>query len=135
MNTPLDESKQLEMLVQALQLVAAPYEQQIEVLPGFVHVPDEIVAIFDEVYGFVNALTQKNLLTDSQQTGLNQINTLLDEMNEKKELWSLNALERSLQWKNVRSLARNILLSFHETERLPNLFWIRYIKGEHSDHR
>lgn len=116
---------QMEMLVESLQLLAASYDVQATILPSFVHIPDEIALIFNDVYRQVR---NTNLVTLDQQVNLERIDRLLDQMSDKRDLWALKALRDSPEWEQVRSLALEQLVSLNVEQRSPNLFWIRFIK-------
>jgi hypothetical protein len=121
------------ILLQSLQLLATPYDQQLHVLPRFVHIPDEVALAFDDASIFIDELVDKGLVSDSQKTELEHMDVLLDQMSKEKNLWTLKALEMSLPWENVRILAKDILQTFHQTVQEPHLFWIQYIPGEKLD--
>lgn len=87
----------VSMLIQALQLLAATYEEQINALPEFVDVPDEIALTFDEVYLLVENLDKEGLITTSQKTALAQIDSVLEQMSKKEDIWTLDSLRTSSQ--------------------------------------
>lgn len=121
----------LNMLLQSLHLLAASYEQQMQAFPSFVHVPDEVALVFSDAYLFVPELTQACLITTDQSADLAQVEQVLDHMSQRKEVWTVDALKTSPQWKEVRQLAHKLLDSFHEPNRPPDLFWLQYV----PDHR
>lgn len=136
-----ENSNHLKMLLQSLQLLAAPYEQQIQVLPPFVDIPDEIALIFDDVYVYIEDLAQRDLITPHQKRDLERMDSLLNHMSNEKEIWTLDALPRcsllfldalkeSPDWKQIRSLATRILESLKESKQPPNLFWLQYFPDE-----
>ena len=51
------------VLVQNLKLIALPAEKQIQVLPDFVLVPDEIALGFDDVYLMVPQIKQNSMVS------------------------------------------------------------------------
>jgi hypothetical protein len=119
----------LHMLLQALQLLAASYEQQSQSLPTFVHIPDEIALLFNDTYAFMEELLREDLIPVAAVDQLKQLDTVLDHMSEEKVLWTLQVLETAPPWEKVRSLAASILDSFHEPRQPPDLFWVQYIPG------
>lgn len=125
-----ENSDHLNMLLQSLQLLAASYEQQVQALPPFVDMPDEIALIFDEVYRYVEGLAHKDLITPQQKEDLERMDSLLTQMSNEKEIWTLDALRVSSNWKQIRSLATKILQSFQEPKQPPNLFWLQYFPDE-----
>ena len=78
---------QLNMLIQSLQLLAASYEQQVKALPAFVDVPDEVALTFsEETFLFTDSLVKEGLITIYQQAELKQLDALLDQMSDNKNL-------------------------------------------------
>jgi hypothetical protein len=114
------------MLLQSLQLLAASYEQQLQAFPDFVHVPDEIALIFEDVCLFLDEIAHKGLITLFQKVTIEQLNKALDQMSEDKELWTLSSLQTSPQWENIRYMANGLLESLHESKHNPQLFWLHY---------
>src|SRR5579859_8177862 len=109
------------MLIQSLQLLAACYEQQVKALPAFVDVPDEVALTFGEAFLLTDPLVKEGLITIYQQAELKQLDALLDQMSDNKDLWTLTALQASPQWEHVRHLAENILKSFLIPKEMPDL--------------
>ena len=58
----------MEKLIQSLQLLANDYEVQARSLPEFVHVPDEVALVFDDIYIFINDHLSKGLVTVEQKS-------------------------------------------------------------------
>jgi hypothetical protein len=117
---------QREMLIQSVQLLAASYEEQRQVLPTIVHVPDEVALTFDETYQFAEALAENGLITVQQKKLLDRMDVLLAQMSETKLFWSLDALQHDPVWQQVRALAREIVTSFGVSKQTPQLFWVHY---------
>jgi len=90
------------MLIQSLQLLAASYEQQVHALPAFVDIPDEVALTFGETFLLAGPLVKKGLITFDQQVELKQLNALLEQMSNDKNLWTLTALQTAPEWKHVR---------------------------------
>ncbi len=120
----------MSMLIQSLQLLAAKYEEQMNAQPEFVDVPDEIALTFSEVYLLVENLDKEDLLTTSQKTALTQIDSVLEQMSKKEDMWTLNSLKTSSQWEDVRLLASNTLKAFNTLKQPPHLFWLQYVPDQ-----
>jgi hypothetical protein len=121
----------LDKVIQSLQLLAAEHEQQVSALPSFVHVTDEIALTFEETYALVDDLVNEGLITPEQRAGLRRMDETLDSMSgEEKGFWNLESLRTAKQWKQVRLLAEEILISFHISKQIPDLFWEQYIPNE-----
>ena len=61
-----DEKLFFEMLIEALRLVASEAEIQIEVLPEWVHIPDEVALTFDECYVLFDQVVEAGLVNIEQ---------------------------------------------------------------------
>jgi hypothetical protein len=127
---PPEDTLLLNMLIQSLQLLAAPYEVQVQSLPAFVHIPDEVALTFDDVSLLVEQQDTEGLLPPEQKLQLDQLDHVLDTMSKDTGLWELDALERSAQWEEVRRLAGHILDALHEAKQLWRLFWLQYVPGK-----
>jgi len=119
------EKKYYNMLIESLRLLAADYETQIEVLPKFVNVPDELALIFTDTLLFVK---QNAILIGEKMVIIENIDKLLEEINENKDLWTLESLKNSSKWQDVRSVASKALKLLGEENKNPELFWINFVK-------
>jgi hypothetical protein len=124
-----ENNTHFSMLIQSLQLLATCYEHQINALPTFVDVPDEVALTFSETLLLADPLVKEGLITSDQQAELKQLDALLEHMSDNKNLWSLTSLQTSPEWEHVRHCAENILKSFQISKEMPNLFWVEYIPG------
>jgi hypothetical protein len=120
----------LNMLIQSLQLLAAHSRQQVNALPAFVDVPDEVALTFSEALLLADPLVKEGLITTGQQAELKQLDALLEQMSDNKNLWTLASLQASPEWEHVRHLAKDILQSFQTPTEMPNLFWLQYVSGK-----
>jgi hypothetical protein len=125
-----ESNTHLSKLIQSLQLLAACYEHQVNALPAFVDVPDEVALTFSEALLLADPLVKKGLITTDQQAELKQLDALLEQMSDNKNLWTLSSLQASPEWEHVRHLAETILKSFQIPKEKPNLFWVQYISGQ-----
>jgi hypothetical protein len=125
-----ESTTHLSMLIQSLQLLAASYEQQVNALPAFVDIPDEVALTFSETFLLAGPLVEKGLITFDQQVELKQLDALLEQMSDDKNLWMLTSLQTAPQWEHVRQEAERILLSFRVPKQAPNLFWLQYVPGQ-----
>lgn len=122
------ESKDIYyILVQCLKLIALPAEKQIQMLPDFVWVPDEIALGFDDVYLMIPQIDK--LISDHGLTLLKELDQLFEEMSEEPLFWSLEYFESGDLWKKVRLLARSILEDLREPVDMPNLEYIEWVKN------
>ena len=123
-----EERRQLAMLVEALQLLAAPYEVQVECLPPYVAVPDELALTYDDTYRLVDGIATAGLLTEHQVAQLARIDAVLSSMTDgAPEMWTNEALEHGEAWERVRALARESLSGLGVSPQHPRLDGIAYV--------
>ena len=122
------KTEEYDRLIRALQLVALPFEKQIEFLPDFINQPDEIAIRFDDAFRAVEpenkALTRMNVAEL-----LNELDGLFEDMSGKQEMWTLEALEKYPYWQRSRELAKASLKALDEPLALPKSDDIQYMKG------
>ena len=117
-------------LIQSLQLLAAEYSVQIEVLPDFVHKPDEVASTFYECFLLTDQIVEANLITMDQFKLLSDIDEKLTIMSKEKKYWTLESLRCDPEWEELRILSKNILAALRITQEIPNIDWISYVKGK-----
>lgn len=120
----------LKMLVESLQLLAAPAEQQIAAFPPFVHIPDEIALTFHDAFLLTDNLVDAGLITPLQRAEVERLDRIFDQMTDDKSLWTIEMVGSAPQWKQVRTMAKDILFIFNEEPKSPELFWIQYVPGQ-----
>jgi len=116
----------LNMLIESLNLLAGDYETQINALPDFVHVPDELALIFSDCCLFTEELYSSGMLSELQRDKLLEIDNLLDHMSNVKNLWNFDSLKQSSNWDKVRNLAHDMLKLLDKEKKRPDLYWIKY---------
>jgi hypothetical protein len=109
------------MLLESIKLLAADFQTQIEVLPNFVCVADEIALMFDDSYYFVDELLKSGLINKKQKAALSEMHSLLSQIDNDKKLWTIESLRKSFEWKNVRNLASTVLNLLEASSRKPSL--------------
>ena len=126
-----DVETKRRMLIEALRLLAAPYDQQAGSLPPFVSVADEIALTFDETYPFSAELVGDGLLDSSAKRGLDELDSILDRMSREEEaLWTAEALRVDPRWHAIRVKSCETLARMGATPARPNLFWTQYVEGD-----
>lgn len=116
-------------LLEAVRLVALPFDLQVIALPEFVNHTDEIALIFDDSLRlFRDNQTGIPIATEAISL-INQLDQKFAKMSLNKELWTLEALERDGIWSDCRNLAKLILTRLDEPGEYPNLDFISYVKG------
>jgi hypothetical protein len=121
----------LDMLIQSLRLVASDAEMQMGVLPKYVHVPDEVVSIFDDSYILLDQVIEAGLVTPDQAEAVHELNRHMDEMSlaNDPDLWTLEAIKTHPKWVQMRALASNALVQLKADTGRPTLGWITYVPG------
>lgn len=112
-------------LAESLKLVASSYDIQIESLPDFVNVTDEIALIFNDSYIMIPQIDR--LLSSHTMRLLDDLNKLFEKMSEDKSLWNIESLEKNDLWIKSRELGCLILKEINEKYTDPNLDFINWI--------
>lgn len=123
----------MNIIIQSLQLLAACYEQQVRAFPPFVHIPDEIVLTFCDAYICVDDFIEEGLITLDQKAALAQMDAFLEEMSTNESQWTLDSLQTSIQWRQVRLLAESLLKSFQVGKQIPDLSWLYFVPTEKDE--
>lgn len=108
----------LDQLRWALQALAAPADQQVQLFPSFVCIPDELVLDFDQWF---RATTRNAEFSSEQQTALAQLDESIAAWSgpAHADVWLEAALATHPAWFDFRSLARDALASFGWLVELP----------------
>lgn len=123
----MNEKEFVRRLVEALHLLAAPYQVQLASLPSFVPAADEIALLFDDCYSIVPELLERGAITEPQADAVRRVDAALEVMSENKsDVWSHRGMEHAPEWQAVRALASKALCMFAEAPRQPVLDWQRY---------
>lgn len=113
-------------LIQSLRLVSSPPNIQVEVLPDFVNVPDEIALIYNESYIMVPQVN--DVISPYALKILDDLDKLFEEMSKVQSLWNIESLKNDDSWKKSRELGHLILNELNETYTKPNLNFIKWVK-------
>lgn len=124
-----NEETFFQMLIQALQLVAADAATQMEVLPSGVHIPDEVVLTFDESYLLFDQVIEAGLVNSAQVEAVQKLHQHIHEMTLARDLslWTLEAMKSHPKWDEMRGLAKDTLTKLGVDTDRPNLGWINYV--------
>jgi hypothetical protein len=119
----------LNRLIESVELLAADFDVQRQVLPTFVFVPDEVALTFDNAMTVIDQIRDAGLLTDEQIELLSRINTIFDTMSGPghESFWTPDSMQHDATWNKIRTLAKKALHSLDRQARKPDLGWIRYI--------
>jgi hypothetical protein len=120
----------LEMVVDALRLAALPADQQVSVLPDFVHVPDEIAMTYDDAWVLVPQIKEAKLLNDEQYEALARLDRHFEEMvsaTDGDPLWTIEAMQVDDRWAKSRQLAEDALRALGRAPEPPHLSGITWV--------
>ncbi len=132
-SSPSDAAISLKALVDALRLAASPPAQQIEALPDFVHVPDEVALVYDDAFIRVPQIREADLIDDDQVQALAELDQLFDEMSDATDtdqLWTIEAMSTDERWLRSRQLAAKALARLGRPVGRPRLDGITWVQGE-----
>ncbi|WP_141699257.1 hypothetical protein [Candidatus Thiosymbion oneisti] len=92
----------------ALRNLASTADEQLEYLAalGLQDNIDEIALEFDDIFG---AFMTDSTLSEAVRNDLQKINERLDEMSDRKDLWTPAALKSRQEWAEIRSISRRVL--------------------------
>lgn len=115
-------------VVDGLRLAATDFQVQTEVLPGFVHLPDEIVNAVEPVY--FDQLLVHGLISQRQLEALREFGQYLDTA-EAYENYdeAVAALEDGKWFEELRARARATLRQLGEEVVRPTLEGVKYVPG------
>jgi hypothetical protein len=114
-------------LIESLRLLAADYEIQVNALPKAVHVPDELALTFGDSFSLVEQNRECVPLNSEQWNQLQEISQILEQMAQRKELWTLQSVKSDLEWEEMRVRARKLLGSMDQAIMPPDLAHLQYI--------
>jgi glycogen debranching enzyme len=120
-------------LIESLRLLGADYEAQVRILPEFVHIPDEVAITYGEAFLLADQILEAGLIDNATYTKLQNVDKYLEQMDDSKELWTLDALRTRPEWTRVRTLAREMLKSLGITMATPDLEWMTYVKSRNTE--
>jgi len=115
------------VLIESVRLVASDCRIQIDCLPKFVNVPDEIALTYHDAFLLTDQLTEAGLLGGDQAHRLEDLDKHFDQMNANTGLWTLAALRQDVKWEDARKKAQDILSMLNVDYAPPDLFWLTFI--------
>ncbi|WP_338692659.1 hypothetical protein V2W30_00525 [Streptomyces sp. Q6] len=116
-------------MIEALALLGADSADQLAWIDRYKVVTDELALEFDDAFRLIADLQQDEFLDTEALGKLQLIDTVLEEMSgrENAERWSGEALANDAGWRQVRTLARDLLISLQGDGRrtLPEIHVVR----------
>jgi hypothetical protein len=127
-----DTDRFFHQLVESLQLLSADYSTQVDALPKFVVIPDEIALIYHECVLLLDQISEAGFLKEEEVRQLVEIDDKFNEMNTEADFWSLESLQHHPEWNKIRMVAKKILRSLGVPQAKPDLDWITFVGGNGS---
>lgn len=115
--------------IQIVKLIALSAEKQIQILPDFVEIPDEIALAYNDIYLMIPQIEEEKAFPIRIVELSRQLNLLFNSMSKDALLWSMEYFEHGKLWENIRQLARSILKELNEANDTPDLGFIQWIKN------
>lgn len=110
------------ILLEGIQLLAADFENQVAALPGFVHVPDEVLNEFCESFHLATRALDAGRITPEQYQQMGALHSklaLINVSNDYSE--ALYDMKHGAQWDALRMEARQVLEALKVPLTTPNL--------------
>ncbi len=101
--------EQLEMLVDGLRLVAASADDQINALPPYVCITDEIISTFSDAYLLAGQIESAGLIGRNAAAILKTLDDHFEAMPIDEALWDSESLYSHPFWAEARVLAKEAL--------------------------
>jgi hypothetical protein len=120
--------QQLRSVVESLRLVAAPAEQQLSVLPGFVSATDEVATTFGDAYLLVAQLVRQGTIGVEAATRLASLDEWFGHMPADGSIAEAESLKSHEFWRTARQLAMDSLRALKEEVREPNLSHLDWVE-------
>lgn len=114
-------------LVEALQLVAADAEAQLNALPDGVHKPDEVALLYDDAFLLADQVLRARRISQDQYGKLREIDQIFSDMSDRgPDLWTPEMMREAPEWEIARIRAREALVLLREPVKRPDPWWITY---------
>ncbi|MDB5147999.1 MAG: hypothetical protein JWQ57_2019 [Mucilaginibacter sp.] len=120
---------QYYMLIAGVKQMALEYPQQVESLPKFVNVVDEVVDDFVNGFYLLPQLIKSGRISQESTVSLLTLFINVDTIPTTEEYWSYEAFEKNERWAQVRLLAREALVTLNKANDKPNLGHITWIEN------
>lgn len=123
-----------DQLIDALRLAAAPVEVQQDVLPDFVHVPDEVLLAFEP--SSIPQLESSGRLSSKLAKRLRDYDAYLETYTASESYEDqMRDLADGGWFAKLRLLARELLSELNEGYQAPKLEGVHYVPGGESGDR
>ena len=115
-------------IIDGLRLAASPFDVQKDVLPDFVHLPDEVLNAVE--YVLVPQLIEVGLITEDQARAVKEYDEFLDTLEPMEDYeGALKQMEDGSWFQELREKATALLQLLGEVYQRPTLDGVVYVKG------
>ena len=121
--------EQYQLVVESLRLLAVPAIDQLDALPDFVVVTDEIVSTFGDAFLLVPQLERSGLIAAAGGAAIRKLDAWLDSMPTDGSIADASTLASSEFWARTRTLAAQALGALGEVVRPPSLYQTTWLKA------
>jgi hypothetical protein len=130
-----DYNRYFSKIIESIQLLAADFDTQVKSLPGFVHVPDEVLLTYGDNFLLAKQVLSAGLIDESQYALMQELYDALDRVAVYKGYdEALEAMKSHPSWQVLRSQAADALCALGIEKRPPDLSHITYVKIKRSPH-
>lgn len=120
--------QQLQSLIESLQLLAAPAELQLSILPNFVIATDEIATTFGDSYLLVPQLVRHGYIGVDAADQLAKLDSWFVDLPNDGSISDPESLKSHEFWASARILATETLKLLNEELRPPDLSNINWVE-------
>jgi hypothetical protein len=110
----MDLKLQYKSLVESLRLLASSYENQLDYLPDFVDIQDEVVAAFGDAFLLLPQLIEGDLLSMKAIASIVRCFNWMDITVRNESISDLEFFKNHESWQKVRLLAEKALEDMKE---------------------
>ena len=124
--TTIDE--RYRIFLEALRLIAAPYDLQRVSVPDYVPLVDDIIDTFQNGFFVLPGPIREGYISKGAVADLITLYSQIDVVSQDSNLCTDEALRGHECWTSIRKLANKVLDEINEGNRNPNLKHVSWIK-------
>ena len=121
----MEQESKYKSLVESLRLLASPYEKQVDYLPEFVVIQDEVISLFGDAFLITPQLIERNLLSNEAIASIIRCYNLMEMALRNQE--NSDEFKNQEPWNKVRRLASLTLEKMGEEFKDPDLSFVDWI--------
>ena len=123
----MDINFKYNSLVESLKLIAISYDEQIEVLPDFVEIVDEIISTFCDSFLQMPQIIENDLLSKKAIAEIIRCFNWIDLLSRQEQMLNKEALKSADSWEKARHFAKKALEEMKEKIVKPDLSHIDWV--------